>query len=416
MRIKTLLPPPDLLKQVDGLEQGLRNSKRAGWLGWAGLTASVVASVLKLFPIDGRELGSGWSTRPVIAFAALVIVAFSASVYFLTRSHLWRKESEEAFRYTCHVGDFQSAGGTEALYPQLSTWLEFDLETRLNDRIGRLSFFEQSPPPGDEGGRSHIEIDGEYLMREKGDERIIEVTPRVRVGGPDEPQTLAYPVTFSLGSRKNANPSDSLDAGDPLEDDAASDEKRAPIYLEHYAKLLERVYFSVATQIYRQIRTDVQAKIKLLPTRFLRATAYLHEADDYARSNTLDAYDEARTLYDEGRKQYDPRLRILPHPAIRRPYQVALRAKAWCSWRIRRKLANVWPRLGKLEVLTTRAEIGYASSLLHRRVLATMSGHRVNPIYEARPVLQDAIDRLKKLPPEVPGNGRRCSAPTSPTP
>src|SRR5918992_1005569 len=47
----------------------------------------------------------------------------------------------------------------------------------------------------------------------------------------------------------------------------------------------------------RQIRDDVQQKIDLLPTRRLRSIAYLREADDYAKSNTLSGLDSAITLY-----------------------------------------------------------------------------------------------------------------------
>ena len=64
-----------------------------------------------------------------------------------------------------------------------------------------------------------------------------------------------------------------------------------------YDQTLERLYFSVATQIYKQLRLDVARKISRLPTQYLRATAYFHEAEDYARSNTLDAFDDASKLY-----------------------------------------------------------------------------------------------------------------------
>ena len=35
---------------------------------------------------------------------------------------------------------------------------------------------------------------------------------------------------------------------------------------------------------------DVLRKIELLPKRYFRAAAYFYEAEDYVRSNTLDAY------------------------------------------------------------------------------------------------------------------------------
>ena len=66
---------------------------------------------------------------------------------------------------------------------------------------------------------------------------------------------------------------------------------------EDYDRILERVYFSVASQVYTQLKTDVQRKIDLLPTTYLRANAYFQEAEDYAASNTVDAYLSARDLY-----------------------------------------------------------------------------------------------------------------------
>ena len=41
-------------------------------------------------------------------------------------------------------------------------------------------------------------------------------------------------------------------------------------------------------------------------TMAMPASAYFHEAGDYARSNTLDAYEQARELYAEVIRLYDP--------------------------------------------------------------------------------------------------------------
>ena len=173
-----------------------------------------------------------------------------------------------------------------------------------------------------------------------------------------------------------------------------------------YEKIVERVYFSVATQIYRQIRRDVQRKISLLPTRYLRATAYFHEAEDYARSNTLDALDAARDLYESAIRMYDPRRRPRPRSRWRRPYLVFLQGKALVVTPLRLWGAKVWPRLARGEVMTARAEIGYADTLLYRRTLAGLSGHRMNSVYEARPIALRAIERLDDVPNDVPDQRR----------
>ncbi len=48
-----------------------------------------------------------------------------------------------------------------------------------------------------------------------------------------------------------------------------------------YERLLERLYFSVVSVLYREIRKDVKHKIDLLPTAYTRAVALFYEAQDY---------------------------------------------------------------------------------------------------------------------------------------
>ena len=66
-----------------------------------------------------------------------------------------------------------------------------------------------------------------------------------------------------------------------------------------YLDIVERVYSSIATEVYRRIGSDVHDKITLFPTAHLRAVALYHEAEDFARSNTVDAYEQAIALYRE---------------------------------------------------------------------------------------------------------------------
>src|SRR5206468_911058 len=149
------------------------------------------------------------------------------------------------------------------------------------------------------------------------------------------------------------------------------------------ATLLERVYFSVATEIYRQIREDVQRKIDLLPTSYLRGTAYLREADDYARSNTLDAYAEAATLYANAIREYDRLERIRPSDRWRHRWDRLLRARARLAREVRRRGSRIWPRLARREVLAAKAEVGHANVLLTEFHLAGLSAVRARPAFSA---------------------------------
>src|SRR5207247_11043048 len=114
---------------------------------------------------------------------------------------------------------------------------------------------------------------------------------------------------------------------------------------ETYEKLLERLYFSIASHLYGQIRVDVGRKIDLLPKRFFRASAYFHEAGDYARSNTLDAYEQARELYAEVIRLYDPSWWHFSGSRVRRASQ---HFSAWwvrLTLKARARAARVWPAL-----------------------------------------------------------------------
>src|SRR5215208_7243459 len=92
------------------------------------------------------------------------------------------------------------------------------------------------------------------LRRRSGEDWAIEVLPWIRLGPRGSAARLAHAVEFPIG-------------------------KTAPTKLEiaDYEKLRERIYFSVATELYRPIRTDVQKKIDFLPKRYFRAAAYFHE-------------------------------------------------------------------------------------------------------------------------------------------
>ncbi|MDQ4132666.1 MAG: hypothetical protein M3179_05530 [Actinomycetota bacterium] len=386
----THLPSADLLQQFQGVERSLRTNRRVNHAAWIGVLIAAVGAAL-LFA-QGLSIESGGQTLALV----LVVVLLLASLFLVARTKFWVKESNSPLRYTCSVENFAALGHVaEQDFKELAVWMGYDLSQRLNERLRRLAFLEKMPDPAqddDNDGSSHIHISGQYLIRSKSPNHWeLQITPRVRVGGPRAPDTLGHPVRFLIP--RSVAPPSANDDGAP-----APEHLQPPITEEDYGKLIERVYFSAATQIYKQLRTDVSTKIALLPRGVLRATAYLYEADDYAQSNTLDAYDEAAKLYRTAIDLYDPSLRPVNEalPRRRRRSWARARAKRW-----REAGAEVFvrrPRLAKRLVYAARAETGLATVLLYRRMLAGMSGHRVNSIYEARPVARRAIDRLVRLP------------------
>lgn len=393
-----LLPPADLLDRITGVEQGLRKNQKGGRLGGLGLVLSFAQLAVASDPLGGGPLST--SRQWWVASAAMLL---GASLVLYGRSRVWIRESSTPFRYTCSVGKFNTLGKTtEEDSSEVPEWIKYDLAEMLNERIRRLSFLDEEAPekePVGEGNSEHIHITGDLLVRRRKDkQRWIEAAPRVRVGKKGEPATLAQSASHVWPESAEAR--ESLETSS----DTAGDPPRKPtVHPEEYEKLIERIYFNLASHIYREIEADILRKISLLPTRYLRATAYLHEADDYASSNTLDGLDEAIKLYRSAMELYDPRSRRLPNARIRRAAARLRRVQTRVVGRVRRWGAIVLPSVGKAEVKTARAEVGLANALLHRRTLAGMSGRRVNSIYEAPLLAKRAIHRLKKLPDDVSG-------------
>jgi tetratricopeptide (TPR) repeat protein len=159
------------------------------------------------------------------------------------------------------------------------------------------------------------------------------------------PETLAHAVKFKLPAPGPVTPQNN-NGPQP----ATLEETPPRIDARLYEQILERVYFSIATEIYKQIQEDVKRKIELLPTTYFRAVALFHEAEDYARSTTLDAYDEALELYGQAIEAFDPSLKPWPKARLRR----AFRSLALVIHDIRQALVkglvHSFPRLGKNRV------------------------------------------------------------------
>ncbi|PWT91085.1 MAG: hypothetical protein C5B56_04380, partial [Proteobacteria bacterium] len=373
-----------LLEKVSNIEKGLKIRKQIGLAGSVGLIVSAAAEAAilvaneplwqKLVRGQLRITAADWTlyTPPV---------AFFLFFFAWSWSRFWLNESKAPFRYTCSIQPLTCIDGTEQAAMRA---VPYDLAELLARRLGRFSFIESSVKPEDE--TSHIHIQGAYLIREKADGRkVIEVMPAVRVGGDSKPHTLAHPVAFRL---------------------SAGCEPQA-VSPADYAKLIERVYFSVATEIYQQIQQDVRRKIALLPAKRFRAVALLHEADDYARSNTLDAYEDARRMYRECAAILNPTLQPVPAAWSLRVTRTTHTALYSLGQHLRKFLYRILPGSAQSEILYAQAEMGWANMLLSRRMLAATSGRILNPVFAARHIAKRAIDRLESLPPDVPQRTER---------
>lgn len=372
-----IVPPADLLEQVSGVEEALRRGRHLGVVGWFALALSLAQGGLALFARAASLDRAQWVQQLLVAGT---VVCLGLAVALINWTRFWVRESRRPFRYTYSIADFVDLDAGKSRRQEMPLhWLRTDLDKRLSERIGRLSHLDDAGDPADPDTRSHIHITGSYGIRESGGgDRFYEVLSWIRVGGRDRPATLAHPVTFRI----------------------ASYEKRMR---EEYDKLVERIYFSIATEIYQRLREDVQRKIDLLPLRSFRAAAYFHEAEDYVRSNTLEAFDDAQRLYLDVIRIYDPDWFALPESLPLRVEKLAARGWARATRWLAIAASNFWPRLARNQLMAARAYIGYATVLTYRRNLATLAGQRLNPMFEARPAIGRALQRLDWLPDQVRG-------------
>lgn len=410
MKLPDLLPPNDLLKKVEGVESGLHQRQRLGAVGVVMAVLQIVVLIVNNEWFEGLTTTNWMQLIKQRWGLLLVLIGVVASIVLATWSKFWIEESQAPFRYTYSIADFKPVVGEKAEGPQeerLSVQMSHDLAQRLNERIKRLSLLEEELSKDDgkseyEPGtkrKSHIHIRGYYVIRQKADGQwFIEVMPRVRIGPTGSAETLAHVVRFKLPEES------ALSAKERASKDGPQIAPPPPqLTARQYEQILERVYYSVATEIYKQIQLDVKRKIALLPNDYYRAVALFHEAEDYAASNTLDAYSEALAVYDEAIKAFDPSLRRSLKSKLPRLIQEAYQRIHRGLLRLRRTMANWMPRFGKVELMCARAEIGYATMLIYRSYLASILSQRANPAYEARPVAKRALDRLSRLPEDLPG-------------
>jgi FHIPEP family protein len=390
MRFSLLMPPADLLSRVRGVEPVLRRGQKLQKIGWGAFALSLLSAMGSIFTshwwttIAGTSWNQGIHRWLLVSGVALAVLATLLVAWL----RLWVRASRTPFRYTYSIEEFEPVTGTTP--EQQLAWLRHDLSTRLSRRIRRLALLDERYSGTTNAPEAHIHIGGAYGIRERSSgDRVIEVMPWVRLGPTGSSAMLAHPVTFTL-------------ARGQLEFKS----KAGPM---SYEKLVERVYFSVATRIYRQIRDDVQRKINMLPRRYFRAAAYFYEAEDYIRSNTLDAYEQAQKLYAEVIRLYSPDWSDADsgRSSAGQLLRLVDRLLASLSLGWRRWLAWWWPGLGRVELMVARAELGYARTLVYRRAVAGFSGQRLNPIFEARPMAKRAVWRVTRVRKDVPGRRKR---------
>jgi tetratricopeptide (TPR) repeat protein len=282
--------------------------------------------------------------------------------------------------------------------------LHHDLTEQLSRRIRRFSILgdlaqsgaaaKESDPPrlaAIDRKSSHIHITGHFAVREdKNDEWVVHVMPLIRVGPPSSPATVAPPVKYPL--RKVRRPPDrpptggGTDRAPPIApNDAGGEPWILDLEADEYNQIVERVYSRIATEVYAQIELDVRKKIDFFPTAYLRALALYHEAEDFARSNTIDAYERAISLYRDALQHFD---------------QVGVER----SWKRFLRLSRLFPRVDiRYQHQWARVATGYAKCLVYRHAMSALLGRQKNPLFELPELLSRVVTLLERLHKKLAG-------------
>lgn len=328
-----------------------------------------------------------------------IVLTVAVTAYFLLRrTGLLLAESKDPFRYSFYIKPFDPVQKTPDQRFNLQgadrlLLLHHDLTERLNQRIRRFSILEDAskaqPNDADKPVQaaqesSHIQISGTWVVREGREGNwMLQVTPSVRIGPEGSPAKLAIPVRYPLDQpgrflkKSDSNPDATKKQGSA---NAGEDQQgNQPITgyslgAGEFARIVERVYSRIATEVYNQIDSDVREKIKLFPTARLRALALFYEADDFANSNTVDAYQRATDLYRDAMRYFEvTRLRWITAGLLRFP---------WLLWRVDVNFHNQWARI----------VTGYAKCLAYRSQISEFAGRQKTAAYELPELLGSAIN------------------------
>ena len=382
MDLKKISGVIDKLKLVQGIERDLLKYKRKSTIGAIfggivvifGFLSQMLKPILDILDKGiKKEIFEKFSGHILIG-TILLIIGFI--VFWLSkRTSLLYKESEEPFRYSFWIEPFKrikidpedsfiGIKNSDKFHQgdnKFLNLLHHDLMERLNDRVKRLSVLDidelkKVDTAVQQRLTSHIHIEGNYTLREYRKGIFIHVIPRVRIGPSSNPITLANAIKYRISKK----------------------EEDLKISSVLYNQIVERIYSSVASEIYKQINLDVKKKLQLFPTAYTRAAALYHEARDFARSNTLDAYDQAIELYRES-------LRFFNISEIKWLKNILMRLPFFRS----RKIKSIH--------LNARMIIGYSQCLIYRRVISACSGRYLNPIFEIPAMLNKTINELIKI-------------------
>ncbi|MEO1201093.1 MAG: FHIPEP family type III secretion protein [Pseudomonadota bacterium] len=385
---------------------------------WASLGATVDYLWSSVVSILSGNLGElHFAPIQYDVLGGFLILAGVTAWYLNRHTAFLFQRSEEPFRYTFWIkpfddahedpkGDASSAQQSlddieKALNQDLGTFLHHDLMRTLNQRIGRFSILEESAEATEDSAQrspSHIHIDGHYAIRNVAEDgktkRVVEVMPRIRIGPSGNASTLTTPARLWLDRQQrqapDGDPEPSVeDAVAPATSETDSEGagaagtvpvRRARLITpaaEDYNDLLEEVYARLASEVYKQLKKDIESKLDLFPTRHLRAIALFHEACDFARSNTIDSYDYAIDLYRQSLRYYEVSFR-------------AVLAKV--------PLVSRFLRFGiDFEIMLSRVKVECAKSQVFRRQMSSLTGRRRNSLYDVPIKLREVARRLTHI-------------------
>lgn len=390
MNIKELLLTPEQIDRIGDLEATLLRRKERGTIAGYLAVAVAVLQVIFLFIEKGDQLlsiGTGlpeisaWFSSPLqIVFWAVFILSLLA--FFLLRfTNAFLRESREPFRYTFWIEPFRPLGDKEETplsgADRLENLLDHDLKNLLNERIKRFSVLEEysSQDAGDAQKSpsalkqaSHIHIYGHYVLRlEENGSWVVQITPLIRIGPRATPASLATPIRYVLTSFAETGPGEKQ-PGIPV------------LSPGDYNQIVERVYSRISTEVYARIEEDVKEKIKLFPSNYLKALALYHEAEDFARSNTIDGYERAISLFKHSLAHFHK----IGIPSHWRSRVVRLR---WASIVHYVSYRHAW----------AKSVIGYAKCMIYRNQMASLSGRKKNPLFALPELLEPVIGDLEDL-------------------
>lgn len=383
MTISDLIPSTAQLKALQGVEKDLVQNRRNSLIG--ALIALVAVIVQVVAAIQGPWLGNlgqflanfftgnwsqlfgdgGLSAYEAIGLSVVVagVVVYAGYGYLA----FFFKESEEPFRYTFWIDAIEMLNEDASDPPSPPALkdldrldlLHHDVKERLNQRIRRLSLLAPADAKEDKSATenrspSNIKISGQCAVRNDDEGVWLHIMPTVRIGPSGTPETLAQSIKFKPATQTDISASD-------------------------YGLIVEQVYSSIATEIYRQIKEDIEQKVKLFPFGYLRAVALVNEAMDFERSNTIDAYDHAIDLYETATRYY-----------IRNKVKTLSRWIA--SWPI------VWRKEVAFAHREARAFTGYARCLIYRRTISALSGLREqNTLFRIPLFIEEQLDALARI-------------------